>query len=154
MKPKPPEIQSEAKPEDITITMDQIQDYEFRVKFDKDQYPDLLMDEPPPVGRDTAPNPSRLLAAAVGNCLSASFLFSARKMRINIQSLHTTIKVWYTRNEKGRLRIGKMKVAIAPRFDPVDASKIQRCLELFEDYCVVTQSIRTGIDVSVAVESQ
>jgi uncharacterized OsmC-like protein len=154
MKPEPPQIQREARQEDITITMDQIRDYEFRVKFDKDQYPDLLMDEPPPVGRDTAPNPSRLLAAAVGNCLSASFLFSARKMRADIQSVHTTVRVWYTRNEKGRLRIGKMEVAIAPRFDPADASKIQRCLELFEDYCVVTQSIRTGIDVSIAVEPQ
>ena len=154
MNPETPGVESEARREDITITMDQIRDYEFRVKFDKEQYADLLLDEPPPVGRDTGPNPSRLLAAAAGDCLSASFLFSARKMRVNIQSLRTTVKVWYTRNEKGRLRIGKMKVAIAPTFDPADASKIQRCLELFEDYCVVTQSLRSGIDVSVAVESQ
>ena len=153
MNPETPEVESEARREDITITMEQIRDYEFRVKFDKEQYPDLLLDEPPPVGHDTGPNPSRLLAAAAGNCLSASFLFSARKMRVNIQSLHTTVKVWYTRNEKGRLRIGKMKVAIAPKFDPADASKIQRCLELFEDYCVVTQSIRSGIDVSVSMDS-
>jgi uncharacterized OsmC-like protein len=154
MKPEPPEMPREGRQEDITITMDQIRDYEFRVRFDKDHYPDLLMDESPPVGRDTAPNPSRLLAAATGNCLSASFLFSARKMRVDIQSLRTTVKVWYTRNEKGRLRIGKMQVAIAPKFDPADAAKIRRCRELFEDYCVVTQSIRTGIDVSVAVEPQ
>jgi organic hydroperoxide reductase OsmC/OhrA len=153
MNPETPEVESEARREDITITMEQIRDYEFRVKFDKEQYPDLLLDEPPPVGHDTGPNPSRLLAAAAGNCLSASFLFSARKMRVNIQSLRTTVKVWYTRNEKGRLRIGKMKVAMAPKFDPADASKIQRCLELFEDYCVVTQSIRNGIDVSVAMDS-
>jgi len=153
MNPETPKVESEAGREDITITMEQIQDYEFRVKFDKAQYADLLLDEPPPIGRDAGPNPSRLLAAAAGNCLSASFLFSARKMRVNIQGLSTTVKVWYTRNEKGRLRVGKMKVSIVPKFDPADASKIQRCLELFEDYCVVTQSIRNGIDVSVAVDS-
>jgi len=29
---------------------------------------------------------------------------------------------------------------------------MQRCLELFEDFCVVTQSVRAGIAVDVAVE--
>lgn len=152
MRQEPPETKTESAPAQITITMDQIQDYQFRVQFDR-EYPDLIMDEPPPVGRDTAPNPSRLLAAAIGNCLSASFLFSARKVRANIESIHTTVKVWYARNEQGRMRIGKVKVEIEPKFDAADAAKIERCLGIFEDYCVVTQSVRTGIDVSVAVKS-
>lgn len=29
---------------------------------------------------------------------------------------------------------------------------MRRCLELFEGFCVVTQSVRRGIDVDVAVE--
>jgi hypothetical protein len=29
---------------------------------------------------------------------------------------------------------------------------MQRCLELFEDFCVVTQSVRAGINVEVDVE--
>lgn len=154
MEQNTPDGKSDSEPERLSITMDQIRDFEFRVKFDKEQYPDLMMDEPPPVGRDTAPNPSRLLAAAVGNCLSASFLFSARKVRANIQSLHTAVKVWYTRNEKGRLRIGRIKVEITPKFDEADAQKIRRCREMFEDYCVVSQSVRTGIDISVEVAGQ
>jgi hypothetical protein len=28
---------------------------------------------------------------------------------------------------------------------------MRRCLELFEDFCVVTQSVRRGIDAEVAV---
>jgi len=140
-------------PEQFSITMDQIQGFEFRVKFDKEQFQDLMMDEPPPVGGDTAPNASRLLAAAVGNCLSASFLFSARKLRAELRGIHTVVKVWYVRNEQGRLRIGRMTVDIDPQFDAADAAKIERCIGLFEDFCVVTQSVRKGIDVSVAVKS-
>jgi len=48
------------------ISMDSIQDYRFRVRFDKEQYAELQMDEPPPLGGDSAPNASRILAAAVG----------------------------------------------------------------------------------------
>lgn len=136
----------------FSISIDCIQDFEFRVKFDNPLYQDLLMDEPPPVGQDHAPNPSRLLAAAVGGCLSASLLFSARKLRLNMQGLHSDVTVQHTRNEKGRLRIGKISVEIIPNIEEPDPQKLQRCLDLFEDFCVVTQSVRKGIDVSVAVK--
>jgi uncharacterized OsmC-like protein len=135
----------------FSITLDQVQDYEFRVKFDKEQLEDLMTDEPPPLGRDRAPNASRLLAAAVGNCLSASLVFCARKARLNMQGLHTEVAVQYARNEKGRLRIGKIEVVIEPKFDESQPEKAERCLGLFEDYCVVTQSVRHGTPISVSV---
>jgi organic hydroperoxide reductase OsmC/OhrA len=72
---------------------------------------------------------------------------------VNIREVHTEVKVNYVRNEQGRLRIGKIDVDIQPKFDPAELQKAQRCLELFEDYCVVTQSVRKGIDVSVAVNA-
>jgi len=153
MKEETGEQTADMGPELFSITIDQVQGYEFRVRFDKEQFQDLMVDEPPPVGTDKAPNASRLLAAAVGNCLSASFLFSARKVRADLHSIHTTVKVWYARTATGRLRISKIKVDIAPEFDPADATKIARCIGIFEDYCVVTQSVRKGIDVSVAVRS-
>jgi uncharacterized OsmC-like protein len=136
----------------FTISIDCIKDLEFRVKFDNPNYQDLMMDEPPPAGQDHAPNPSRLLAAAIGGCLSASFAFSARKLRLDLQGMHTDVKVQHTRNEKGRLRIGKIDVEISPGIGEPDPHKLQRCLDMFEDFCVVTQSVRKGIDVSVTVK--
>ncbi len=133
------------------ISMDCIQDYRFRVRFDKERYAELQMDEPPPLGGNSAPNASRILAAAVGNCLSASLLFCARKARAGVEGLHTEVEVSLTRNEKGRLRIGKIDVTIDPKLSAGDEGKARRCLELFEDYCVVTQSVRDGIDISVTV---
>jgi uncharacterized OsmC-like protein len=148
-----PSKKKSEEPGQFSISLDCIRDFEFRISFDDTQYPDITTDEPAPVGSDKGPNPSRLLAAAVGGCLSASLLFSARKLRLNTAGLHTKVRVRQTRNEKGRLRIGKIEVEISPDIVEPDEKKLQRCLELFEDFCVVTQSVRNGIDVSVNVTS-
>ncbi len=146
-------VEKKAESGQFSLSIDCIQDYEFRVKFADAPYGELLMDEPPPLGGNKGPNPSRLLATAVGGCLSASLLFSARKLRLDVQGLHADVKVSHTRNEKGRLRIGKIEVEIAPDVKSADEHKMQRCLEMFEDFCVVTQSVRNGIDVSVKVKT-
>lgn len=140
------------KLERFTVTLDQEQDYEFRVKFDKEQFEELMMDNSPPLGRDSAPNASRFLAAAVGNCLCASLVFCARKARVDLQGLHCSVTVQYARNDKGRLRIGQIDVDIEPQFDAAQREKAERCVGLFEDYCSVTQSVRSGIPISVSVK--
>lgn len=139
--------------ERISVSLESLQEYEFRVRFTPESISELVIDESPPVGSDKGPNPSALLAAAVGGCLSASFLFCARKMRVDIQGLETEVRVTPTRNEKGRLRIGGIEVELSPRIASVDDQKLQRCAELYEDFCVVTQSVRKGIDVSVKIKS-
>ena len=55
------------------------------------------------------------------------------------------------RNESRRLRVGQVDVTLRPTVDADDAS-FQGCLDKFEDFCVVTQSVRQGIDVNVQVE--
>jgi uncharacterized OsmC-like protein len=137
----------------FSITLERVQDYEFRVKFDKAQFQELILDEPSPLGRDTAPNASRLLAAAVGNCLSTSLAFCVQKSRVKLLALNTRVDVKYARSEKGRLRIGKIEVEIEPKFVQADLEKAKRCLELFEDYCTVTQSVRAGIPISVSIKT-
>ena len=137
---------------EFSLSVDQVRDYEFRVKFDQEQFVELALDEPPPLGKDTAPNASRILAAAIGNCLSASLLFCARKGRVEIGPIHTEVKVQIVRNEQRRLRIGKVEVTIAPAIAEGDREKAARCLDLFEDFCTVTQSVRQGIDVDISVK--
>jgi uncharacterized OsmC-like protein len=146
-----PEKQSDAG--FFSITLERVQDYEFRVKFDKAQFQELMLDEPPPLGKDAGPNASRLLAAAVGNCLSASLAFCSQKSRVPLHGLNTKVDVRLTRNEKGRLRIGNIDVEIEPVFEQVYAEKAKRCLGLFEDYCTVSQSFRAGIPISVSVKT-
>lgn len=136
----------------FTLTLDLEKGYEFRVDFHQPGVPSLLMDEPPPLGEDRGPNASRILAAAVGNCLSASALFCLRKARIPVKGMRTTVQASFLRNPHGRLRIGGIQVKIQPEVAPEDRERMGRCLELFEEFCVVTQSVRGGIDVKVEVE--
>lgn len=137
---------------EFSIAVEQVQDYEFRVKFDKEHFADLIVDEPPPLGKDVAPNPARLLAAAITNCLTASLLFCARKGRVDLGPIRATAKVQVVRNENRRLRVGKVEVVIDPNLPESEREKAARCLDLFEDFCIVTQSVRQGIEVAVHVK--
>lgn len=137
---------------EFTISMKQLEDFQFEVHFDKEQFAPLRMDEPEPLGRDAAPNASRVLAAAIGNCLSASLLFCTRKARVELGPMETRVHVQLGRNDRGRLRIASVEVEIDPHFPPGEREKAARCLELFEDFCVVTQSVRDGIPVEVRVK--
>src|SRR5215831_9804763 len=60
--------------------------YRFRVSFG-DGRKDLITDLAPPLGHGEGPEPSELLAAAVGNCLASSFLYCARRARIEPRGL-------------------------------------------------------------------
>lgn len=125
--------------------------YAFTVDFG-DALAPLVADEPPPLGAGRGPNPARLLAAAVGSCLGASLLFCLREARVEITELRTSVEGTIVRNEEGRLRIGEIRVRLAPHVAPEDRDRRGRCLDLFEDFCIVTQSVRQGIAVDVQVE--
>ncbi len=69
-----------------------------------------------------------------------------------MEGLGAEVLTQFTRNEAGRLRIGGMKVRLLPKWTEETATKAQRCVQLFEDFCVVTQAIRQGVPVEVQVD--
>jgi uncharacterized OsmC-like protein len=135
---------------DFTVSVERIKDYEFRVRFDKGHYADVSADEPVPLGGDSAPNAARYLAAAIGNCLSASLVFCANKAKVELSALKSEVRVDLVRDERKRLRIGRLDVTLAPRI--AGDGDLTQCLSVFEDFCVVTESVRAGIDVDVKVQ--
>jgi len=137
----------------FVISMELIKDYEFRVNFGEG-IAELLVDEPEPLGGGHGPNASRLVAAAVGNCLSASLLFCLRRGRVEPRHIKSTVTTTMARSEKGRWRVKGAEAELVMNLDPEHRERINRCLGLFEDYCVVTQSVRHGIDVAVTVADQ
>lgn len=134
------------------IQLDRLDGYRFRTQFGLPGVPDLLVDEPPPLGAGAGPNPARLLAAAVGDCLSASLVFCLARSHVEIARLSTKVVGTYRRNERGRLRIGRLDAAIEIDVPGSDPERLKRCLALFEDYCTVTGSVRQGIEVTVTVD--
>jgi len=138
---------------EFTTTLDQVKDYTFTVTFDKETMKALTVDEPEPVGSGQGPNASRVLASAVGHCLSASLLFCLQKSRIPLKHMATKVHTTLARNEAGRWRVQAIKVEI--KADPEseqERERMKRCLDIFEDFCIVTQSVRKGINVQVNVQ--
>jgi organic hydroperoxide reductase OsmC/OhrA len=136
----------------FTFSLEQQEGYEFRVKFDWPDVAELVLDEPEPLGRKRGPNAARLVAAAVANCLSASLVFCLQgKFKQHPGPIKAQVTGRLERNERGRFRIGGLEVAIALSDEAASIQHFDRCAEQFEDFCIVTESIRKGIPVKVSV---
>ena len=116
---------SDAAEKPIRTTLAREEGYRFRVRFDQEGMPDLLTDEPPPLGRGSGPSPSRLLARARRASTSRG---SRPRWTFDVRLVPTV-------SEETRGRMG-------------------RCLEIYESFCTVTESIRAGLDVAVRVEPE
>jgi organic hydroperoxide reductase OsmC/OhrA len=134
------------------IELELIDKLQFNVKFDLPEIPELLMDEPPVFGGSgLGPNASRLIAAGVSNCLSASMAFCLRKTKADLKGLRTVARGTIGR-EEGLLRLQKLDIKLYPKFGTEeDLPKFERCKGLFEKYCIVTESIRKGLPVNIDV---
>ncbi|MFX0076579.1 MAG: OsmC family protein [Candidatus Hermodarchaeota archaeon] len=96
------------------------------------------------------PNPSRLLGLALLGCLSASFIFCLKKKNLTLDDLQATAELTIARNDKGFWRVMKVDVDINMEIsDPETRKRADQCKKMFEQYCVVTQAVREGINVEV-----
>ncbi|HSR41969.1 MAG TPA: OsmC family protein [Longimicrobiales bacterium] len=130
----------------------QDEDYRFTVEFDQEGVEPLVTDEPPPVGGGEGPNPTRLLGAAVGTCLASSLLYCLRRAKVEPSGLSVIVEGDVGRNAAGRLRVQEIRVRLEGDLPPDSERGLDRCIEVFEDYCTVTGSVRAGIDVLVDVD--
>jgi uncharacterized OsmC-like protein len=135
--------------EPIVTKLKLVKGYCFNVDFDLKDMPSLVVDETEPIGKNLGPNPTRLLSAAVGHCLSSSLLYCLSKAKIETKNMETKVKTNIARNKEGRLRVQSIEAQILLDLDEKDKPRLPRCLEIFENYCTVTASVRKGIDVKV-----
>lgn len=135
----------------IRVQLTQDGDFAFHVRFEGTALAELLTDESAPLGHDRGPNPSRMLLAAIANCLSASLLFAMRKHHNALEGLQAEIVALPTRNDAGRWRLPRAAVELTLPGGAGAYAHLDRVLESFEEFCTVTQSVRQGIEVDVTV---
>ena len=109
----------------------------------------ITIDEAAPLGTETGPTPAGLLAAAIGGCLSASLTLCLNKAHLEPDAVNAHVTAHMARNETGRLRIEGIDVDLTPCFPGHDNARFERCKALYEDFCIVTESVRHGIPVNV-----
>ncbi|MCY3409996.1 MAG: OsmC family protein [Candidatus Heimdallarchaeota archaeon] len=139
------------------VKLERIDGMQFKTTFDFEHFPELMFDEPEtvPTGRNEYPNASRILAASVGNCLSASLSFCLEKSRVPLDGLVTEVTGEIARADSGFWRVKKIDVDIKAKYnelDDVTRKKFNRCKEMFFNYCIVSASIKDGIEINVNTE--
>lgn len=130
----------------------QNEDFRFTVDFGQEGVEPLVTDEPPPLGGGEGPNPTLLLGAAVGTCLASSLLYCLRRAKVEPSALSVVVEGDVGRNAAGRLRVQELRVRLEGDLPPDSEGGLDRCIEVFENYCTVTGSVREGIDVLVDVD--
>ena len=125
--------------------------YRFDITFDELRGVELHMDEPKPVGTSEGPNAAMMLSSAVGHCLASSLMFCMEKSRGSVKDIEADVETSLTRNDKGRWRVAGIKVNMKVDVNDIDKEKLERCKSIFEDFCIVTASVREGVKIDVEV---
>ncbi|ABY29607.1 MAG: OsmC family protein [Methylobacteriaceae bacterium] len=133
-----------------SIRIRQIEAYAFRIDFGESFVP-LLTDEPEPIGGGTGPSPEQVLIAAVSNCLCASLAFALGKYRQEGGGVSAEAIGRVARNAEGRLRLVGIEVDIALGAPAESMDRLDRVLAQFEQFCTVSESVKAGVPVAVAV---
>lgn len=133
-----------------SVVLSQSRDYQFVTHFGEPT-PDLLVDEPAPLGASAGPSPVQLLATAIGNCLSSSLLFALRKFKQSPDPIECTVVPEVGRNAEGRMRVLAIGVTLRLGVPAATLQHLDRVLATFESYCTVTQSVKAAIPVTLQV---
>ena len=130
----------------------QVERYRFEIRYPDRPYGPLAVDEAPPVGSGTGPNPVEALAGAVGHCMSSTLVNTLGRAHVEAAPLRTLVDVEVGRNEQGRLRVRSLAVRIEtePRH-PEDRERFDHCVAIFEDFCTVSGAVRVGILIRTEV---
>ena len=84
-------------------------------------------------------------------CLSASLLFAMRKYKNTPGTIRAEVRGTLGRNADGRMRVQHVDVDLHLPDAADSYQQFDRILQQFENFCVVTESVRGGIEVALQV---
>ncbi|MFO7797400.1 MAG: hypothetical protein ACQERB_11670 [Promethearchaeati archaeon] len=143
----------------VSIQLDK--DLIFKSLFDFEKTREIFIDETlEETEQMIGPDAATLLGMTVISCLSASFIFCLNKRNLTIDDLEASADISFYKTEKGYQRIENIDVKMKPKTDDPDVLKrIKQCTRemrsgdmFFEETCIITPSVREGINIKVNVD--
>ena len=120
------------------------------------EFTNITIDEPPDHGENKGPTPAEYLGIGIGSCLGVSLAYSCQKCDLAIEKLTVGVDLTLEDVEEEGASLQRVTGAAAEieiqLVNPEDKEILEMCLQSFEKYCVVTQSVMLGIPVTVNVK--
>ena len=134
----------------VEVALQQQENYRFLAQYEGDT-PDLLTDEPAPLGGNQGPSPAQLLVTALGNCLSDSLVFALGKFHQPNDGIRTEAVGHLGRNDDNHLRVVGVDVTLHLGHPAAQFQRLERILDQFEQFCTVSQSVVTALPIQLKV---
>ena len=137
------------------------EEYEVRVRWDGESGGDatfnndysLKIDTPIKhggLGRGLCPD--ELFFASIAGCLTTTFLFFKRKLRLKINGLEISVNGEIdSRGSRGYF-IGHIRAVMRIKVNNGDEERAQRCSDLAKEYCHITRSIEGSLPIEILVK--
>ena len=133
----------------------------FKTNIGLERFKDFFIDETLDQNKELeGPDAAQLLGLAILSCLSTSFIFCLNKRNLNLNDLNARAEISFKKIEKGYTRVKEINIKIFPKTDDeITIKRVKQCLKemksgkmMFEENCIITESVREGIKVNLDVE--
>ena len=117
-------------------------------------FKNLLMDEPASFkGSDRGPSPVEYLLTGIGGCLGASFIYCCKINELKIKSLNIVVDGTLThKGPYNLLQLDHIDVELnVNEIEEKYKKKLDKCIGLFESYCVISNTLSTGLSIATTV---
>lgn len=122
---------------------------------------DISFDEPEyiDIGSDEYPSPHDYLIAAVAGCQLSTLKQCLEKSRVERYSIHisanskkTDVDIETDLPHNPSVLIDSITTSIEVKAPEEDERRVSRCLNLFEQVCPISNSVRLGIELKTSSE--
>lgn len=136
----------------MKIKVNWINDFGFRAEVR--HFKNILIDEPRSFkGKDRGPSPVEYILVGIGGCLGSSFIFCLEKNNFEIKELNIVVDGKMThRKPYNHLELVNVSVELnILDFEGKSKKKFDKCLEIFREYCIISNSLIRGLPIDVKV---
>ena len=96
--------------------------------------------------------PDELFFSSIAGCLTTTFLFFKRKLRLKLNGLEISVQGEVESHGSKGYFIGGIQAVIRIEVNRGDEERAQRCSDLAKEYCHITRSIEGSLSIEVLSE--